>query len=428
MTLDIKGQIVYPVIMSAVQTQTNPKPTYSKLHARIGCVGERLSVSLRDVLDAVPGGPHRPQELSRVLGVSKDLSSRTLKASSKKDPLAVAYLMPGPASLQQLLRAAARRSVAPELIREANSAVRDFERLIRVDAGDRISLDGIISTWLPDARDRFETGNKQAVFRGMAQLKGVMADVSVTTAVIHPSGDGKSLDGVWILGSLGLRRIRPEPPIHFLSGQVGSSAKGKPRLTLDGTPAEGIQGVMLEPFCSSPTPRLDICQHGLTLHYMLAGEAIGPSSAVDLFVAEVTPGCMPVYSPGDKPRRCGPSSEISTPVKTLVFDVLLHEDAYPGCDPSLLVYDTALGGSVDMNDPAREVNRLDVAESVEFLGWDTASFRASEVPQYSEIISMVCSKMGWDQRKFRGYRCRTQYPVYGSQFSMSFEPPLQPEA
>ncbi len=417
---------VYLVSMASLDTHAESNPAHSDLYARIGRIGERLSVSFRDVIEAVPGGPHRPQELSRVLGVSKDLSSRTLKASSKKDPLAVAYLMPGPASLQQLLRAASRRSVSPNLIREADSAVREFERLIRVDAGDRISLDGIISAWLPDARERFETGNKQAVFRGMAQLKGVMADVAVTTAVVHPSGDGKTLDGVWVLGSLGLRRIRPGPPIHFWSGQIGPTARGKPRLTLDGTPAEDLDGLILEQFCSDPVPRMKVRQLGTTLCYMLDSEQIGPASAADLYVAEVTPRCMPAYAIEGGPGRCGPSSEIATPVKTLVFDVLLHEDAFPGLEPTLLVYDTALGGTVDMNDPAREVDRLDVAETIEFLGWDTASFRASEVPHYSEIIALVCEKRGWDHRKFRGYRCRAQYPIYGSQFSMSFIPPPSP--
>jgi len=412
--------------MASADTHALQAPDYAELHARIGRIGGQLSESIRDVIDAVPGGPYRPQELSRVLGISKDLSSRTLKASFKKDPLAVAYLMPGPASLQQLLRAASKRSVSPDLIEKADAAVRAFERLIRVDAGDRISLDGIISAWLPDARERFETGNKQAVFRGMAQLKGVMADISVTTAVIHPSENGQTLDGVWVLGSLGLRRIRPGPPIYFWSGQIGSTARGKPRLTLDGTPAEDLDGLMLETFCSNPAPHMKVRQHGATLCYMLAGDDIGPASAGDLFVAEVTPGCMPRYTGSDKPRRCGPSSEISTPVKTLIFDVLLHEDAYPGLEPTLLVYDTALGGVVDMNDPAREADRLDVAETVEFLGWNTESFRASEVPNYSEILALVCKKRGWDYRKFRGYRCHAQYPVYGSQFSMSFIPPPAP--
>jgi hypothetical protein len=414
------------LIMRNTHTLPTNDPLDGELHTRIGSVGEQLSGTMRSVLDAIPGGPHRPQELSRVLDISKDLSSRTLNASSKKDPLAVAYLMPGPASLRRLLKAASRKHVANELIRDAESAVREFERLIHIDAGDRISLDGIISSWLPDARERFETGNKQAVYRGMAQLKGYLADVGITTAMVHPSEDGETLDGVWLLGSLGLRRIRPGPPIHFFSGQAESSAKGKPKLTLDGQPAIGLDGLMLDSFCSSPIPRVDVRHEGTMMHYTLGGVASGPSSAVDLFVAELTPGCMRRHNTEETPKMCGPSSAVTTPVATLVFDVLLHEDVFPGCDPSLRVYDTALGGSVDINDPARDIDRLDVSESIEYLGWNAATFRATEIPRYAQIIDHVCSKMGWDGRKFRGYRCRAQYPVYASQLSMVFEPPTKP--
>ena len=409
--------------MTNAQTFANRDHASAELHARIDRIGQQLSGTMRNVLDAIPGGPHRPQELSRLLGVSKDLSSRTLNASSKKDPLAVAYLMPGPASLRQLLRAAAQKEVSAKLIEEAEVAVRHFERLIQIDAGDRISLDGIISSWLPDARERFEACNKQAVFRGMAQLKGVMADVGVTSAVIHPGADGVSLDGVWILGSIGLRRIRPGAPIRFWSGQAGPDVQGARAFTLDRKPADGIEGLMLEAYCSSPTPKLDVRREGTAIHYVVPCDSIGPSSAVDLFVAEMTPGCIRRYNSGQSPKVAGPSSAIAIPVRTLVFDVLLHEDVYPGQEPSLQVYDTARGGIADINDPSRAIDLLDVGESIERLGWNAATFRASEIPQYAEIIDLVCDKMGWDGRKFRGYRCRVQYPVYASQFSMVFEPP-----
>ena len=299
--------------------------------------------------------------------------------------------------------------------------------LIRLDAGDRISLDGIISAWLPDARERFEMSNKQAVFRGMAQLKGVMAEVGVTTALVYPAADGKMLDGVWILGSVGLRRIRPDVTMHVRSEQLNPKPDTASPRTLDGTLAEQLSGLLLEPFCSSPAPRLEARREGATMHYTLAGDAIGPRSAVDLFFAEVTPRCMRRYSDPEDPRMRGPSSEVTTPVKTLIFDVLLHEDAYPDCDPTLLVYDTAVSGVADMNDRARDIDRLDVAESVEFLGRSADKFRATEVPDYVEIIRYVCDRLHWDVQKFRGYRCRAQYPVYGSQICMGFDPPAQPQ-
>jgi hypothetical protein len=392
------------------------------IESRIGLVGQRLADAFRAVIDAMPGGPYRPQELARTLGIKKDLSSRVLRASRNRDPVAVVHMMPGPAPLRQLLQAAADKNVDSEILREGEEAVRQFDLLIHQEAGDRTSLDAIISTCLPDAREKFELFNKQAVYRGMAQLKGVMAEVTVNTALLHPAEDGEHLDGIWIAGSIGLRRIRPSAVVHFCSRRLGPSATTRSPLTLDLEPVENLRGLLLEPFCSSPLPSLQAQHHGTTVHYTLAGDAIGPQSAVDLFFAELTPRCMRRYRDATG-RMYGPSSEITTPTKTLIFDVLMHEDVYPGCEPTMLLYDTAVNGVADLSDRARDVDRLDVAETIQPLGRGISKWRASEVPQHVEIVHHVLDKIGWDGERFRGYRCKVQYPIYGSQLYLAFAAP-----
>jgi hypothetical protein len=396
------------------------------IESRIGLVGKRLASALRAVIDAMPGGPYRPNELARTLGIKKDLSSRVLRASRRKDPVAVVHLMPGPAPLRQLLRAAADKSVDPETLREGEEAVRQFDLLIHQEAGDRTSLDAIISTCLPDAREKFELFNKQAVHRGMAQLKGSMADVTANAAILHPAADGERLDGVWLCGLLGLRRIRPNAVVHFYSRQLGPSATTQSPLTLDREPVESLRGLLLQPFCSSPMPSIQAQHHGTTVHYMLASNTIGPQSAVDLFFAELTPRCMRRYRDGTQ-RMYGPSVEITTPTRTLIFDVLMHEDVYPGCEPTLLVYDTAVNGVAEMNDQARDIDRLDVVESVHALGRGSSKWRVSEMPDYVEVVRHVLQKLGWDGERFRGYRCRVQYPIYGSQVYLAFVAPENPQ-
>ncbi len=413
--------------MSPVDTQSQNPRAASELEAQITAIAERLCQSLRELIEAIPGGPFRPQELARTLGINKDLSSRTLKALTKQDPLAAVYHMPGPASLRQLLRAAGRRGVAQGLLESGEQAVAEFERLIRVEAGDRISLDGMISAWLPDARERFETTNKQAVFRGMAQIKGFVADVGLTTAIVHPSADPALVDGVWLLAWFGLRRLRPGAVMHVRSGQVRPLADPHRRRTLGGTPLDDTTGLLLRDFCSKPIPQLEAHVCGQTVHYLVAGDSIGPRSAVDLVLAELTLGCMrryrtPPARPGFRQYR-GPSSEITVPVRTLVFDVLLHQDVYPHSDPALFIYDTAGYGVADMNDPSRDVDRLELNESVESLGQGIGRLRATEIPRYSEMLRHVFTQLGWEADQFRGYRCRIQYPVYGSQVCMGFEPP-----
>jgi hypothetical protein len=53
-------------------------------------------------------------------------------------------------------------------------------------------------------------------------------------------------------------------------------------------------------------------------------------------------------------------------------------------------------------------------------------FRASEVRDYLEILRHVFGKLGLDDREFRGYRCKVQYPIYGAQLCMAFSPPVKP--
>jgi hypothetical protein len=392
----------------------------------ISLVGKRLTGAIRAVLDAIPGYPCGPQELARTLGINKDLSGRALNASDKKDPLAALHQMPGPAPLRQLLNAALRKGVAKRLIDEAAEAVRQFDLLIRQQAGDRVSLDGIISTWLPGARERFEMFNKQAVHRGMGQLKGVMADVTIQTALLYPAADGERVDGVWIAGSVGLRRIRPTVVVHYCSHRLAPDAPRDCPLTLDGEPVVGLRGLLLEEFCSSPLPVFDARHQGTAVHYTLAGDAVGPASAVDLLFAELTLGCMPRYRDAGQLKKHGASAEITTPTKTLIFDAFLHEQVYPGLQPELVLYDTAVNGLADLNDPTRDIDRLDVNETVESLGWGAAMFRVPEVGDYVEILRHIFGRIGRDDREFRGYRCKVQYPIYGSQLCMAFTPPEKP--
>lgn len=384
-------------------------------------VGRRLSDAFRAMLVEIPGGPHRSQDLAHRLGIKKDLSNRVVRACWARDPLSVLHVMPGPAPLRQFLQAASSQ-VDAFLVQRAEEAVRAFEQLIQERAGDRTSLDAIISEWLPEVREKFESFNKQAVYRGMAQLKGSSAELSVNTAILHPSPDGRTADGVWIAGFIGLRRIRPGSTIHFSSRRFGV---GEQPLTLEGLLVEGLHGLLLNEFCSDPLPRLNARQNGSVVHYTLDNDAIGPMSAVDLLIAELTPRCMRLYKDGNH-RNYGPSAEVSTPCRSLLLDVLIHEDIFPGTDPQVVIMDTAVNGVAQLSDESRWIDRLDLIEEVRSLGPGLVNLRVPEIPNYTKIIQHVLGRAGWPMKQFRGYRCKSHYPVYGSQITLSFEAPDPP--
>jgi len=401
----------------------------ARLETRIATLGESLAHRMSRLIAAVPGNPQGPVNLARAIGVDKVLASRVLRAAANRDPVAVLQMMPGPEPLRRLATAAGKKGVSSELVLDLQEAVDQFDELIRNEAGDRSALDAILSAWLPEARAEFELRRKQAAFRAMSQLKGQAADTYVSTVFIHPSSHGEHLDVVWIIGLLGLQKLRPGSAVKFATRRVsGENAPRRPR-TLDGNEVDGFDGLRLDAFCSSPPAELKVQRVGDVVHYTWAEENFGPRSATDLVFAEVNFAELPRYVPAERKRKRHVFAEVTTPSKLLIFDALCHEDVFGGADPALYIYDTAFEGIADVNDPRRDIDRLDLAESIKPMGRGISKFRAGEVPWYSDLLRLVCSKLGWDGDRFRAWRTRIDYPIYGSQVAIAFDtisPPARP--
>lgn len=84
-------------------------------------------------------------------------------------------------------------------------------------------------------------------------------------------------------------------------------------------------------------------------------------------------------------------------------------------------------GSASPNDPSRDVDRLDVVQSIQPLGKGIAKFRAAENPGHIDMLRYVCERRQWDGDKLRGYRCRIECPIYSSEIVMAFDLPLEHE-
>lgn len=388
-------------------------------HRIAGAVRD-LSTALRDVLGSLPGSPRRAVEVQRALGIKKDLANRVVRASEMPDPLASALVMPGPSPLRELL-AAARACGTPEpCIERAERTVAEFERLIRDEIGDRVTFDGVVGSFLPETREKRELFLKQSVYRGMAQIKGACANAMMDTVFIWPADDATRLDAVWLSGWFGFQCVRPNATMHFRSTHASTTAAPN-TLSLEGDSIDDPRDLVLGAFSSISPEDIQIETRGLTTHYVVSNEHVGRRSATDIVLATYHKACMPRADEDANRKYRGASMEISTATKLAVFDVFLHEDVFPGVDPELRVYDTTIHGLADRNDPLRDCDVLDVLETVLPLGRGTSGIRVSELPNYSDMIHTVFQRRGLDPAAFRGYRCRSRYPVYGSQFAFCFK-------
>ena len=117
---------------------------------------------------------------------------------------------------------------------------------------------------------------------------------------------------------------------------------------------------------------------------------------------------------------------MGVPTHVYVGDLVLHEDVYAGAVPKLRVLELGELGVAEVNDETRDVDALDVLERIEPLGSGVDAFRIAEIPNYVELLQHVCTKLGWDSERFRGYRTRIEYPIFGSQVQFAFDVPIEP--
>lgn len=404
------------------QSQTARRNGEASQDERISAVGAQLRGAFGALLDSVPGGPLKAQELARYLSVNKDLSNRLVNAVKKQDPLAVMHVIPGPEPLRRFLGAAGKKGLDSSTISEAMAAVEVFEQLIREEAGDRAYLEAIISAWLPEARSRSDLVNKQAIFKAFSQIKGASAEVRFVTAILFPVEPNGNYDVsvALVSGQIGLRRIRPDAIVSVSTLRTRIPEHVRPR-TLDGQPVSDYAGVRLDEFCAgNPAEALEIHEAGDSIHYVLPQGEAGRGSVVDLITAEVNPTCLCSHRRDDDPHD-SISAVVSLPYRELVLDVLLHQDLKHFEEPTLVAHDTAPRGLVAIGDESRAIDRLDIVENLSRLRGGVQRYRSSVVPNYVELLQHVCERIGVDSERLEGYRCRSQYPLYGSQISMVFE-------
>ncbi len=391
---------------------------------RVVRTGDDLLASLTRVLGQLKGIGAGPQRLATELGVDKALASRLLKALRSPDGMTAMHRAPGPDLIRRVLKSSARLGVPAEDIAAAESATAAFEELIRAWAGDRTGLETVLSAWVPEARRDFELRRKQAAFRAISQLKGLSADVFAETAIFWPGADGRHIDVVWIKSVIGLTRLRPGAVVKFTSRRGVEQPTGRHPLTLAGEPMETVSNTVLPEYCTAPTPELVAKVAGEQTHYMVQGTRL--AEPVRLVTCEVNRNEINRYVPRSRQRRGWSSSDIAIPAQHFQFDMLVHPDIYPGEHPDLRVYDTAVHGTADRNDPSRDVDQFDLLDRIDPLGTGVAGCGSSHVPNYRKLLDEVCGRLGFDGALLRGYRVESQYPLYGSQYIMSFRTTDEP--
>jgi hypothetical protein len=340
--------------------------------------------------------------------------------------------VPGPGGVRIFLNAAAGQGVPSRLTESAAKAVEEFDRLIQIHAGDRASLEMMMSGYARRGRKQGDLTHRRAAFRANSYLWGVQAKTHLKADFLHPSGSSGQFDIGSIRGFVGFRWIRANVPWVIARARCtdddGTLRRSFVREPLD--PAdeltEGAANVpLLRGFCTKPLPvfrRVD-GPHGFVEDELIEGP-VGNTAAITCIIGEVARNVASYYR--DERNHYGDlSARMRTPCEVLLFDQFVHEDMFGLISPDLLVY-SDLDRAFEVPRPQRERDRLPTWEMVEYLGKGPSVIHTPDVPRYAEMARYVFAQLGWDGERFDVYRIRIQYPIIPSTVVMRHELPERP--
>jgi hypothetical protein len=351
--------------------------------------------------------------LAAALGLHKNLVGRVLAAIRAGDLLASAHHLPASQGLRLFLNACAAHKVPRDKVLEAQNAADVFESLIAHETGGRDGLEAIIAAWMPDVRRNGERARKQSIFKAMSYLLGYQVDAKLAVTIVQPNAENSdTCDVLAVYGCRGLRRLRPGAPVTIAaSGTRVDQEVASGESCFAPLSGEHVAGqYVLKDFSTSPLPRLVLHDEGEVIRFMLGDGGLGPHAGVTLMFADIARGVFHRYRDAAVMEEAS-AAVLSMPCQVLVRDVYLRDDVCPGAQPKLTTSMLRPGDPAPPGLASNMIDRLELCETVQYLGFGTAGTHTEDIPDYAALLNHVFDAVGWPKERFRGSRLRVQYPI-----------------
>jgi len=324
------------------------------------------------------------------------------------DSLSSLSQLPGAVPMRQFLRAAREHGAKPRTVEAAERELQSFEHELQRTFGTRSRLDAVLADTLPEAGRRHQVAARQAVYRGMALVKGSSIDLECITWIVHPSKKSpKQVDMLVLAGFVGVRRMRPTAHVRLASRHA--------------TPHPDAGAKLLKEFCRPADLSIAETDESDFVFYEVSSRLLRRDHAADVFLTEFLRATDPLDHRTDKRPVRTFGDAVGAANKRLILSMLVHQDAWPGCDFSVRAYDTALRGMVDLPSPDREIDRLTLDADVVRKQATREVLRSSPIPNYEKIVRHVTAEQRWQMEDasggpaFRMFSVDLQYPLYGAE-------------
>lgn len=390
-----------------------------------------LRRSLRGLYRSVDADEDRPQAVARRFGLNKNLTWKIAKLLGDGESLEAVANVPGAEGIGILLTAMEREGASAVAVESVRRDFDAFEAMMRAHAGDRATLDLLIDGLVKGSR-ALEVSRKLA-FRGNSGVWGLQARVRSSLQVLAPTaGRSDRLDDVVAAGLHEIRRLRPVqgwPIFRFHHYGIGGEGSGRQRefMPIEPPAVDDDPALIMRSFCSPHGAEVRSVREGSDIRHELVDGPIGQRGAVTFMFGSIERGAFGRYAdPGALEPEFGEMvAFVTMPTELVQMDVLVHRSMLHEFEAECVVYGRPFGG-FETDPAARERYRLPIAGDIERIDPARASLDTEDLPERTELATMVVEHGGWSLAEFVAFRATVPYPPMPSSIVMRYRLPAAP--
>lgn len=383
-----------------------------------------LRAAFIEMLATIEGLPERPLQVSRFLGLDKNLAWKLARVTRAADPAEAVRHLPGTAGLNRVLEACGSAGAGKSELEAVRSAIERFGGMVDRHTGDRQTLDLLLASGAPERPDAARmVQSRKLAFQGNSAICGVQARVRFGVQIVAPSKTGDEMvDHVSLGGLVDLRRLRTTAAWPLMSVSGYSDGKEFDREGGVDLVAKTNDLPLLHEFSSNPLPPIRVVPEYGGHSIELAEGPVGDTAASTVVFEWTTPSLGSVVgSKEDDVAEFMLYSE--TPAEVMVFDLLVHRDLPFAGAPELRAY-SAMHGRPQYPLIEHARHALPLSEELEDLGQGPPVLAHSQLARHRELVETACARARWDLAEFRGYRMTLKFPPIPAVFALSY--PLLP--
>ena len=410
---------------SLIGLKSKGSPLSAAQKARCERVAARLYGDLGALVEELPEHARGGSGMSRYLKVVRNTCQRvSLAVSDHQSSLETLVRLPGTKGLGQLLEAMKREGVDPTKIEIAQTAVEQFDGLIRDCGGSHAKLCARI-----DAGEGTESPlglaslqARQALYQSAVGITGRAAETTISLYAFRQSPeDPDVLQRAITTGLIQTTVIPGGMPVVISNGSTlrWDDEFEQSLKNLDDSNAQGsTPDALIKEFCSQPLPTVTSRGSRESLIRVIDPQNLEHAQTFD--VVSAARSNHPMLDPDGQPVFNEIWSLANCPSKKLIFDIYLHEDMERAYRPSI----DAQMWNPNLSAPGGDkwVLRYPQVPKLQLLGRGLSNNACDGYARHNELTASFFERIGWDPGRFYGMRCEVDFPIWRGGYCMKFVP------